>query len=92
MAYSYFVNGMVRIPKKDGVLKDPLSDTVCAEPLRDDLRAIRREITSAGNVRYTAPHNASGHADRAWALFLALHAIGHRPAAKTVITDGNYDA
>lgn len=42
--------------------------------LRDDLCAIRRIVTSAGNVRYDAPHTDKGHADRAWAYALALHA------------------
>lgn len=44
------------------------------EQLRDDLCAIRRIITSAGNVRYDAPVTEKGHADRAWALGLACHA------------------
>ena len=42
--------------------------------LRDDIASLRREVTSAGNVRYTAPVTDRGHADRAWALALALHA------------------
>lgn len=44
--------------------------------LRDDVCSIRRIITSAGNVRYDAPHTSRGHGDRAWALALALHAAG----------------
>lgn len=44
------------------------------ERLRSDLFALRRIITSAGNVRYDAPHTAEGHADSAWAFALALHA------------------
>ena len=42
--------------------------------LRDDIASIRRIITTAGNVRYDAPTTERGHADRAWALALALHA------------------
>ncbi len=41
--------------------------------LRDDICSIRRLVTQAGNVRYDAPRTAKGHADRAWALMLALH-------------------
>jgi phage FluMu gp28-like protein len=44
--------------------------------LRDDVYAIRREVTSSGNVRYVAARSEKGHADRAWALMLALHAAG----------------
>ncbi|MBA3833597.1 MAG: hypothetical protein H0X34_17230, partial [Chthoniobacterales bacterium] len=44
--------------------------------LRDDVYAIRRLVTAAGNVRYDAPRTAAGHADRAWALMLAIHAAG----------------
>jgi phage FluMu gp28-like protein len=44
--------------------------------LRDDVHAIRRIVTSAGNVRYDAQRTTKGHADRAWSLMLALHAAG----------------
>lgn len=47
-----------------------------ASKLRDDLSAIRRSVTAAGNVRYDAPRTSQGHADRAWALMLAVHAAG----------------
>jgi hypothetical protein len=53
-----------------------------AERLREDICAIRREITTAGNVRYDAPHTDEGHADAAWALALALHACGKAPGKK----------
>lgn len=42
--------------------------------LRDDICSLRRIITSAGNVRYDAPHTSEGHADSAWAFALAIHA------------------
>ena len=44
--------------------------------LRDDLHSLKRTTTSAGNVRFVADRSENGHADRAWALALALHA-GH---------------
>lgn len=57
----------------DGIDQAPL--------LRDDIAAIRRIVTAAGNVRYDAPRTSSGHADRAWALMLGLHAAdGGAPA------------
>ena len=43
-------------------------------PVRADLRAIRKETTAAGNIRFTADRGKNGHADRFWALALALHA------------------
>lgn len=42
--------------------------------IRADLRAIRRESTSSGHVRFSADRGRNGHADRFWALALALHA------------------
>jgi phage FluMu gp28-like protein len=42
--------------------------------LRSDLHAIKRESGPTGNIRFVAARDANGHADRAWALFLALAA------------------
>ncbi|MBA3913665.1 MAG: hypothetical protein H0X25_07375 [Acidobacteriales bacterium] len=54
-----------------------ISDGIDEMPLlRDDVYAIRREVTSSGNVRYVAARSEKGHADRAWSLMLALHAAG----------------
>lgn len=44
-----------------------------------DLRAIKKEVTSAGNIRFAADRGPNGHADRFWALALALHACDVRP-------------
>ena len=44
--------------------------------LRKDLNAVKRTITSAGNIRFDAERTEAGHADRFWALALALHAAG----------------
>ena len=49
--------------------------------LRLDLSAVKRIVTSAGNVRFDAERTADGHADRFWALALALHAAGHGSAS-----------
>lgn len=72
--FSAFVESTVRIPRADS-------------KLRDDLCAIRRVITSAGNVRYDAPHTDEGHADRAWALALALHGC-NEPANRRNVVGG----
>ncbi len=45
-----------------------------APQIRADLRAIRKETTAAGNIRFTADRGKNGHSDRFWALALALHA------------------
>jgi phage FluMu gp28-like protein len=55
-----FEDRSVRIPN------DPL--------IRADLRAIKKETTAAGNIRFTADRGKNGHADRFWALALAKHA------------------
>jgi phage FluMu gp28-like protein len=39
-----------------------------------DLRAVKKETTLSGNVRFAADRGVNGHADRFWALALALHA------------------
>lgn len=44
--------------------------------VRADLRAVTKETTAAGNIRFTAERNVDGHADRFWALALAKHAAG----------------
>jgi phage FluMu gp28-like protein len=48
---------------------------VPADPVvREDLHAVRKIVTAAGNVRLDAADNRQGHADRFWALALAAHA------------------
>ena len=44
--------------------------------LQADLRAIRKETTAAGNIRFSADRSENGHSDRFWALALAIHAAG----------------
>lgn len=44
------------------------------ELVRADLRAVKKETTSSGNIRFTADRGKNGHSDRFWALALALHA------------------
>lgn len=57
------------------------------KPLRDDVCSIRRIVTTAGNVRYDAPTTSAGHADRAWALALAVHASNTRAAHRHEVYD-----
>ena len=44
--------------------------------LRRDVLNLRRIVTAANNVRFDAPRDKSGHADRAWAAALCVHAAG----------------
>jgi phage FluMu gp28-like protein len=46
--------------------------------IRADLRAVKKETTAANNIRFTADRGRNGHADRFWALALALHAGSRR--------------
>jgi len=42
--------------------------------IREDLHSVRRVTTAAGNIRFDVEKSdANGHADRFWALALALH-------------------
>lgn len=70
--------------------------------IRDDLHSVRKITTSAGNIRFDVEKSdVSGHADRFWALALALHAsqsykgpiyIATRNRRKSIdMTRGLYD-
>ena len=48
--------------------------------VRADLRKVQKVTTSAGNIRFVAESTLDGHADRFWALALAVHA-GSNPSA-----------
>lgn len=62
------------------------TERIPMDPLiRADLRAIKKETTAAGNIRFTADAGPGGHADRFWAKALAKH------ASKTVGAAFGYD-
>lgn len=42
--------------------------------IRADLRSVTKQVTATGNVRFTAERTPDGHADRFWALALAVQA------------------
>ena len=65
--------------------------------VRADLRQVTKQATAAGNVRFTAERTQDGHADRFWALALALQAasqppteIAYESARQTSTTDTPY--
>lgn len=49
--------------------------------LRRDLSAVKRLVTTAGNVRFDSERTEQGHADRFWALALALQSADRAPGA-----------
>ncbi|QXN68033.1 terminase large subunit [Microcystis phage Mwe-Yong1] len=49
-------------------------------PIRADLRQVTKQVSTAGNIRFTAERTPDGHADRFWALGLAIHAADGAPA------------
>lgn len=53
--------------------------------IRSDLRKVQKVVTTAGNIRFVAESTPDGHADRFWALALALHAAS-TPSGPVVAT------
>lgn len=60
----------LRRSMEDAALRIPNDPALIA-----DIRSIRKETTSAGNVRYVGERTTNGHADRFWACALALMAL-----------------
>jgi phage FluMu gp28-like protein len=60
----------VRSAFEDGSIRIGFEDDL----LQRDIRAIRKEVTASGNIRFAADRGEDGHADRFWGLALALHA------------------
>lgn len=54
---------------EDREVRLPIDRTV-----REDLHSVKKYVTAAGNARYDAERTEDGHADRFWALALAIHA------------------
>lgn len=61
---------------EDRAVRVPIDDAI-----REDLHSVRRVVTSAGNIRFDAERDAGSHADRFWALALAVHAQSSKPYA-----------
>lgn len=55
-----FEDKLIRIPKDRKV--------------RDDIHSVKKITTAAGNIRFDAERSERSHADRFWALALAVHA------------------
>jgi len=84
----YRVEGVTFTPKVKEELAYPLRGRMQDRKLRipydpvvrSDLRSVTKQTTAAGNIRFTAERTPDGHADRFWALALAVHAAA-TPAA-----------
>jgi len=76
----------VRGKMEDKALKIP------ADPkIRADLRSVTKVVSTAGNIRFTAERDSTGHADRFWALGLAVHSAatgGEMFLAKDIRSSG----
>lgn len=59
----------VRSKMEDRVLRIPYDKVI-----RSDLRSVTKQTTASGNIRFTAERTPDGHADRFWALALAVQA------------------
>ena len=63
--------------------------------IRADLRAVTKQVTTTGNVRFTAESTPDGHADHFWALALAKQAASSPSAPIEFRSSGmprGYDA
>lgn len=73
-------------------LKGAMEDRAVRIPddplIRSDLRKVQKVTTSAGNIRFVAESTPDGHADRFWALALAIHAAGNPAAPIDYVSDG----
>lgn len=48
--------------------------------LRNDLHKLKKEVSATGTPRFIADSDSAGHADRAWACFMALYAASSPPS------------
>ncbi len=70
---------------RDGRLRFPRDAE--GKALHADTVALRRKVSTAGNVSYESPSNASGHGDRFWSLALALKGAGEPPVVRGMASD-----
>lgn len=60
-----FEKGLIKLPQDLDLIRD--------------IHSIKKTVTSAGNIRFDAERTEAGHADRFWAMALAVHA-GLKPS------------
>lgn len=71
---------------EDRKVRIPMGD----RDIRADLHSLRKIPTATGAIRFDADGDTDGHADRAWAKFLALHAgsVPYQPYAYLPAREG----
>lgn len=87
---SYAVEGVTFTPRVKEALAYPvraqMEDRRLRIPydgqIRADLRAVTKQVTAAGNIRFTAERTPDGHSDRFWSLALAIHAAAGTSGAQ----------
>lgn len=67
----------MRIAMEEDFFKIPAGDQ--AEDILADFYSVKRVVSAAGVVQYTAPFTSDGHSDRFWAAALAVKAYGDGP-------------
>lgn len=60
--------------------------------IRADLRQVTKQVSSTGNVRFTAERTPDGHADHFWALALAIQAASSPSAPIEFMSGGPRDS
>jgi phage FluMu gp28-like protein len=73
----------VRGAMEDRTMRIPYDPKV-----RADLRQVTKQVTPAGNIRFTAERTPDGHADHFWALALAQHAASSPSAPIEYMSGG----
>ena len=68
---------------QDRRLRLPIDSTI-----REDLHSVKKVTTAAGNIRFDAERTKDGHADRFWAMALALHAADEAHVKPQIILCG----
>lgn len=71
-----------------GAMEDRKLRIPYAPKVRADLRQVTKQVTPAGNIRFTAERTPDGHADRFWALALAKHAASNPSAPIEYMSGG----
>ncbi|GHT90048.1 hypothetical protein AGMMS49545_02260 [Betaproteobacteria bacterium] len=92
---SFHIEGVTFTPAVKEVLAYPIRSMMedrrlripADKTIRADLRQVMKQTTAAGNIRFTAERTPDGHADRFWALGLAIHAAS-APTPKTEVIGG----